>query len=296
VQTGNFGDDETYIGHLLAPSGESSPYNFSFDWEAPSTPVGDITFYLAAVGANNNSSTSGDGATTSTLTISDEVTLTTGIRVQAKVLLEGAYLNSGLMRTDLLDAELLPNNQPFSTEPWLYNDEIVVNDFPPNISDWVLLELRDENNTSVVAQKAGFVRNDGILINSDGSEGIVFEQLVSGNYYIIVRPRNHVAVMSSNSLELPNLTTYDFTSSALQAKGDNQMVALNDGSFALAGGDVNSDGVITVTDFNIYQNNIAALNSYSTSDIDLNSSVTVSDFNVYVSNISYIGVQEIRYN
>lgn len=49
---------------------------WTFDWEAPATNEGDITFYLASLATNHNHSTSGDNTYTQTLTLT---TNTTGI-------------------------------------------------------------------------------------------------------------------------------------------------------------------------------------------------------------------------
>ena len=65
--------------------------------------------------------------------------------------------------------------------------------------------------------------------------------------------------------------------------------------FALYAGDFDSDGVVTVVDFNLYQSQSALLNVYVDGDANLDKNVTVFDFNLFQPNSSKIGITEIRY-
>ena len=59
-----------HVGHFMAPF-VNDVHTFTVNWEAPSLGVGDVTFYLAAVAANGNSSNgAGDHVYLDTLTIS----------------------------------------------------------------------------------------------------------------------------------------------------------------------------------------------------------------------------------
>ena len=59
------------------------------------------------------------------------------------------------------------------------------------------------------------------MLDPDGlSENIsIGSSVVNPNntYYIVVKHRNHLAVMSSDLVELKGITTYDFTTSESQA-------------------------------------------------------------------------------
>lgn len=63
-----------YVSHLNA----SSTAAWTFQWVAPATDAGVVTFYIAANGANNNSLESGDQIYTTTYTVSTSAGLTQG--------------------------------------------------------------------------------------------------------------------------------------------------------------------------------------------------------------------------
>ena len=60
-------------------------------------------------------------------------------------------------------------------------------------------------------------------------------------------------------------------------------------------GDIDGNGIISVADFNHFQNQLAVINSYVISDINLDGNVTIEDFNLYIQNSSKIGLNIIRY-
>jgi len=67
-----------------------------------------------------------------------------------------------------------------------------------------------------------------------------------GNYYIVVRHRNHLAIMSANPVALANATPsqpYDFTTSLNQAFGTEPMKLVGS-SYCMWAGDVNGDGTV----------------------------------------------------
>lgn len=239
------------------------------------------------------------------------------VLVKVNMLLEGAYeVANGGMNTILKNNDLLPLAQPFNRLPWDYMGGEQFSDFhtmPYFSTDWVLLEVRDAADVDlVVAQQAAILWKDGRvqsardrsvpdlgdLTNPTALEndwGVVFDELTAGeSYRLIVRSRNHLAALGSQSVALPNATAYDFTDPSYVA-GTEQLAALGDGRFGCIAGDFNSDGVITVADFNQYQNAASSLNGYYDEDVNMDRNVTVSDFNQYQVNASVIGVCEVRY-
>ena len=64
-----------------------------------------------------------------------------------------------------------------------------------DIVDWVLVELRVGTATSA-GMRAAFLKNDGTIVDLDGTSPVEFDGISSGNYYIVVKHRNHLAVMS----------------------------------------------------------------------------------------------------
>lgn len=216
--------------------------------------------------------------------------------IKAELLLEGAYLGGGLMHTTLLDNALLPTAQPFNRSPWFYAGAESVNVFPANVTDWILLEMRDVNAPNVALEsRAAFVRNDGTIIDLDGTEGVKFYTLYrSTDYYLIARSRHHLAIVNEYPITLPQTTAYNFTD-ATNIQGAAQSKDMGGGFSVLIVGDFNSDGILSVADFNAYQQNASLLNQYVDEDSNLDGSVTVTDFNLYLPNSSVIGVGLVRY-
>lgn len=240
------------------------------------------------------------GTATLNVTISTCVTTTT---VKAKVFLKGAYNNAtGLMSTALSTVSpLMPLNQPYNVAPWNYTGTESLSSIPSTMTDWVLVEIRSASSPSSapIERKAAVLLNNGNIQDIDGTLGVKFSNLTSGTaYYIVVRHRNHVAVMSASTVTLPNATAYDFTV-ANSAYGANQ-ISDTDGAgagtvYGLFPGDINASGIISVADFNVYSQQPSATNQYNPRDLNLDRNVTVGDFNLYQANPSIIGISYIRY-
>lgn len=225
-----------------------------------------------------------------------------GTLVKTRAFLEGPYnVALGGMTSILNEDGFIPLSQSYTDYMCAYTGSESVaslNNIPSNATDWVLVELRDaDDNMLVLAQKAAFLLSDGNIVDIDGvSNGVLFDMsLANSSYYIVVRHRNHVDIMSRAPIFMPNAVSYDFTTSAAQAFGSNQQQAeVATGVFALYAGDINTDGVITVADFNYYQTEASLINMYLYSDLNLDGNVTVSDFNLYQNNASNLGISQIR--
>ncbi len=224
-----------------------------------------------------------------------------GITADLKVLLEGGYdATTGLMHTTLNNMGLVPPEQPFSRSPWFYSgtEMIAVADMPANLVDWVLVELRDAaDNTLVVDTRAALLLNDGSVVDiANTTNPVTFANAVANtDYYVVVRHRNHLAVMSSALVNLPNLSTYDFTMPGNTYGGDAQQVAINSGVLALYAGDTNSNGVINFTDFNAYVADLGSNTDYFDGDYNFDNNVDTGDFDLLQPNTLIIGMDEIRY-
>lgn len=221
------------------------------------------------------------------------------LRVKVKVLLEGMF-GENSSGVGLLDKNLLPSEQPYSAFPWNYmgSESINVSLLPPNVVDWVLIEARNPNDKfEVLDRAAGLLLSNGNIVSADNpTQDVVLCNLQHGeNYYIVIRHRNHLDIMSSTSIILPNALPYDFSIAASQAEGTNQLVSVGASGFAMLLGDVNGDGVMTLLDYNALLGEISELNQYLSSDFNFDGHTVVGDFNAYQKNASAIGVEEIRY-
>jgi hypothetical protein len=150
---------------------------------------------------------------------------TFGSKLNLKVFLQGSF-GSGSMTTELNTAGSLPAVHPYSADPFdfqgadrislLDENSNTIPDFYENnsdIVDWVMVELRTSiDASSMVSQKAGFVKSDGTVVGLNGTSPLLFG-VPSGNYYIVVNHRNHLPIMSANTVPMSNTTQafYDFT-------------------------------------------------------------------------------------
>ncbi|MBK8946971.1 MAG: hypothetical protein IPM32_17125 [Ignavibacteriae bacterium] len=118
------------------------------------------------------------------------------IAANLKINLEGPYTN-GIMDVSQNYEDSISQTQPYFISPWEYNGTETITISHQNIVDWVLVELRSDSTSNyyVHSRKAGLLKNDGTIINSDGTPFSV--DVASGDYYIVIYHRNHLPVMSS---------------------------------------------------------------------------------------------------
>ncbi|MGB0840013.1 MAG: matrixin family metalloprotease, partial [Chitinophagales bacterium] len=214
------------------------------------------------------------------------------VSVEATVLLEGAYQSATNMNVNLRNPlNVIPLIQPFNQAPWNYAGTeafATLGDLPANAVDWVLVEVRNAQTKCVEEQKAAILMGDGSLKDVDATvtSGVAFTTLnYCSNYYLSIKHRNHIAVMSSQVVTVPNVgSPYNFTATGAVEGGDTQMKEVATGIFAMKGGDYNSDGVVNTDDNTALVAAVGSAGSYLLTDGDLNAYVTVSDFNVQNNN------------
>ena len=114
--------------------------------------------------------------------------------------------------------------------------------------------------------------------------------------YIVLRHRNHLDIMSSQPITMPNEQPYDFSASNEMVMGNNQLIKFEqDSIYAMKAGDFDANGIVTVEDYNLYSNQASMIGQYNSCDCNLDKGVTTGDFNLYRSNVSVIGVSHVRY-
>jgi hypothetical protein len=172
---------------------------------------------------------------------------TAGCAASVTALLQGpASGATGAMSTALNTAGLLPLAQPYNTAPWNYPGTESVTAIPSaTVVDWVLLEVRATAAGSPVARRAAFLLSDGSIVDLAGSGAVAFPTLMPGNYFLVVRHRNHLAIMTAAAIALSATSApYDFTTAQAKAYGTDPMVGLAAGQapFALWAGDATANG------------------------------------------------------
>jgi len=136
------------------------------------------------------------------------------------------------MHNDLRRLDYLPVTSP-------YGDGRVINTLPDNVVDWVYIELRETPNGATVVGRSALVRTDGWVIDDDRSTIVNIVYPTSGDYYVIVKHRDHLSIMSHDPISLSTVSpvSYDFTIAQAKSYGRNPMKDLADGNYGLVGGD-----------------------------------------------------------
>lgn len=231
--------------------------------------------------------------------------ITCPLQLEGKVWLEGAYdVATGQMSSILTqDMATFSLANPYSSAPWNYSgrwNELSIDlesDLFEQVVDWVFAELRSAKDQSLVASTVGLVLANGDLISPDGTFGLVFD-VAAGDYWVVLRHRNHLDVVSSTPISLtPETIVLDFTQPDQVMLGSDQLVALDDVTYGLVAGDIDGNGVVTVNDFNQYVKQLEEDNIriYETGDLDLDGRLLISDFNLFEKNATRIGVELVRY-
>lgn len=199
-----------------------------------------------------------------------------------KFFLEGPY-SGGSMTTALNTGGYIPSAQPFNTSPWNYTGTESVASIPTGVVDWTLIELRS-TTTTVAARRAAFIKSDGSLVDLNGTSQLSFAGVPLGNYYVVIYHRNHLAVMTANTVTLSNNPTlYDLTLAQTQAYGTNPMKNLGSGVYGLFTGDADGSGSVNATDRSNTWNQ-RNLSGYNGTDVDLSGAVNASDRSIVWNN------------
>jgi len=206
--------------------------------------------------------------------------------VNAKVFLEGPY-SAGTMSTSLRTLGKIPLLQPYSVSPWNYNGSEQVASIPANVTDWVLVELRTGTAASTkVASRAGFLKNNGLITDLDGNGLLNFPGVSAGNYYIVIRHRNHIPVMSAAPVALAAASVlYDFsTGSAKVYGGANGYKIIDPGlsRWGMISGDATNEGSIYINDYtDVWVPSFGLSGTYTRADFNMDGNVFINDYTDY---------------
>ncbi len=170
-------------------------------------------------------------------------------RAKVKVFLEGPYSSAtNSMSTAVRDADFAAQQtSPFSQDPIAFGEQL-----PVGVVDWVLFELRQTATGSIVESRSCFLKSDGNVVAATAAANVDIPCGVpSGNYYIVIRHRNHLAVQSASAVPIGTTSPtspYDFTTSMSNAYGSNAMKQLTTTSYGLYAGDGDGSGRVNATD------------------------------------------------
>ncbi|HMR88001.1 MAG TPA: Ig-like domain-containing protein, partial [Saprospiraceae bacterium] len=211
--------------------------------------------------------------------------------IRIRVYLEGALINNGnqkatdnrpLMRDNLRvnpfnGTNVIPYEDPYTVATQYVN---ISNAFPHKASglltkyrsiknptavlavsgqdaivDWVFVELRSKNdNREVLATRSGLLQRDGDVVDVDGVSPLAFSGVLVDSFYVVVRHRNHLGVMSQKvsnksliDFTKPSTPVFDFGTSLNNGYNYTGLAQKNDiifGYSCMWGGDFDSNGRI----------------------------------------------------
>jgi hypothetical protein len=154
-----------------------------------------------------------------------------------------------------------------------------------NTSDTLTVELHEADSPySLVDQTK--------IFPDQGGEGTgVFNNASNGTpYYIVIKHRNALETWSAAPQEFAsNALSYDFTSSADRAYGNN--LKLVGTKWCIYGGDVNQDGFVTADDLtSVFTDNVNGAAGYVLTDLNGDMFTDVEDLNlVFINNVLGVG-------
>ncbi|MBK8620354.1 MAG: hypothetical protein IPN79_00990 [Saprospiraceae bacterium] len=148
------------------------------------------------------------------------------IALNTKVFLTN--VSSGIMSDVLRTLPDFPLTDPYTTAPYTTSGLFT---FVPaqtpatttqtildnnNVVDWVFVELRSgtSGSTTVTASKSGLLKNDGVIINPDGTP-FSFSGVAAGNYFIAIKHRNHCGFMTNGTIVVPNPSLLNLTNGSV---------------------------------------------------------------------------------
>lgn len=215
------------------------------------------------------------------------------IIVNARVYLEGAIIENGgyvssegrpLMRDDLRVSPFdgtcyIPGQDPYTIGalpfsvlnyehkgPGLDPQFVTIEDSTAvfgvsgqdAIVDWVFVELRSkDDNVDTLATRSGLLQRDGDIVDIDGVSPLRFPGVVADSFYVVVKHRNHLGIMSELvtsgdmvDFTSPSTPTFNFGTGYVTGYdylGQGQNFWRLPGYLVLWGGDFYSDGKIKFT-------------------------------------------------
>jgi hypothetical protein len=140
------------------------------------------------------------------------------------------------------------------------------------------IELHDAVDYSLVDTAIGTLKTDGTI-------SVTFNTAAAGSYYIAVKGSNLVQTWSAMPQTIGNTTlSYDFSTSASQAYGDN-MKEVEPGVFAMYQGDLEVDDLVDLADYSVWESKYLDF-AFGVEATDLNGDglVDLADYNIWEAN------------
>ncbi len=213
--------------------------------------------------------------------------------LRAKAFLQGAFEeNTLLMHDNLRNGGFIPAQNPYSglfgngsfptggQDVQLTDSTKVLSVTGPDaVVDWILIELRSSLDSSLlVSSQPALLRRNGKIVDVDGVSEVSLKNVVSGNYYVVIRHRNHLPIMTKTPVRLDsNSGVLDFTIEDSFTLTSTGQVEVLPGVWAMCSGDVDQSYDVSGFDGSIWKVENGYSNVYLSSDLNMDGQVEGSD-------------------
>jgi hypothetical protein len=218
--------------------------------------------------------------------------------IDMKVFLAGNYsTTTNSMTTTLRTTNKIPNAQPYTGAPWYYTgtETLPAANVATDIVDWVLIEISDGTSAGIITRKAAILKSNGKVIdavnatNGNTTVGVSLAGvLVTGNYKVVIRHRNHLAIATNLPLTLTmaNTSALDYTGN-VNVKAANQAL-LTVGIFGLRPADTVKDGSVDSLDRSVFITAPEFSRVYSSLDANLDSAIDSVDRSIVQNSLEAV--------
>ncbi|MCD4695778.1 MAG: hypothetical protein K8S16_06010, partial [Bacteroidales bacterium] len=128
---------------------------------------------------------------------------------------------------------------------------------------------------------------DGSVKSIDGISLIQFDTVLQYSLFVVVRRRNHLAIMSASQPdEVNDIFCYDYSSDEGQVYGGaNGHKEIAPGVWGMIGGDANADSSVDGNDYTIWSLNVGSAAVYDQIDLNMDNQVDNQDKNdIWIEN------------
>ncbi len=169
------------------------------------------------------------------------------------VYLEGAYISGGVMQDGQTKPLVSPYNGDTIDALPLPNDQII---------DWIWIELRQTASGATVKECNAFVLLDGSVIDVEGNSSLPFFYTTNEDYYLVIRHRNHLDIMSAITHQFSDdpMTDNVIDLSAVGSVWDDGFKEVETGIYAMMSGDANGSNLVNSADA------VAILDNWNSTD------------------------------
>ena len=219
---------------------------------------------LGGVFATNTENSTNGTAISVPANIQAMVLAEIGVPLSLKVFLAGDINAGATMRNDLQNyfggnVGLLPSISPYGGVTNTY--ALISNPTGPvgAVADWITVEVRVASNNYNAAMETQYLllKTDGSIVTTTGTIPVFAAQ--TGTVRVIIKHRNHLAIMSNDITGFNTSKSYDFSTSLSQASnafGDPAQMTLKFGKWCMWAGDTFNDNFIDGTDRSTISGNL----------------------------------------